>query len=103
MKNPRKWKILNGDGEYVIYKKGDVVSKKGKIYTAIRTTTVKSGSPEHGSKAGWKELTEDRIKKYTEDSNAPVDPVVGDEWYDSSSGNLYKFVDDGTSTQWVET
>jgi hypothetical protein len=100
---PRKWKSKDKNGKFIVYRRGDVVSKKGKLYSAIRTTTLQHGSPEHGKKAGWKELTENRIKNYTENSDAPVDPVVGDEWYDSSSGNLYKFVDDGTSTQWVET
>jgi len=103
MKPPLKWKIKDNDGNFFRYRRGDVVSKNGKLYAAIRTTTVESGSPEHGEKAGWKELTEERIKKYSEGTSAPINPFVGDEWYDSSSGNLYKYIDDGTSVQWVET
>lgn len=102
MKPPLKWKIKDDNGNFIIYRVGDVVSKNGKLYSAIRLTTVEQGSPEHGEKAGWKEFTEDRIKKYTENTTAPTNPMVGDEWYDTSSGVLYKFIDDGTSTQWVE-
>jgi len=99
---PLKWKIKDDDGNFIRYKRGDVVLKNGKLYNAVRATTVEEGSPEHGLKAGWEELTEERIKKYTEMSSAPLDPTVGDEWYDTSSGILYKYIDDGTSTQWVE-
>jgi hypothetical protein len=102
MKPPLKWKIKDGSGNYNVYKKGDVISKNGKLYIALRTTTVEQGSPEHGKKAGWKEFTEDRIKKYTENISAPINPFIGDEWYDTSRGILFKFIDDGTSTQWVE-
>ena len=102
MKPPLIWKIKDDGGRNVVYRKGDIVSKNGKLYAATRTTTVENGSPEHGEKAGWKEYTKDRIKKYSENSSAPVDPFVGDEWYDTSGGILFKFIDDGTSTQWVE-
>ena len=66
MKPPLKWKIKDDGGKYVVYKRGDIVSKNGKLYAAVRTTTVENGSPEHGEKAGWKEYTKDRIKKYSE-------------------------------------
>lgn len=31
----------------------------------------------------------------------PPTPVAGDMWWDSSSGNLFVYYDDGSSTQWV--
>jgi|TARA_Y100000034_G_scaffold106516_1_gene135292 hypothetical protein len=102
MTAPIKWKIKDGDGDYIKYKEGDIVSKNGKIYAALRNTDVREGSPEHGEKAGWKPYTDNRIKKYTEDSSEPINPTVGDEWYDSSKGILFKYINDGTSTQWVE-
>ena len=101
MKSPLVWKIKDDNG-IITYKKGDVVLKNGKLYSATRTTNVNSGSPEHGLKAGWEELTEERIHKYSDSSTAPLDPFVGDEWLDLTTGNLYKYVEDGTSTQWVE-
>lgn len=39
---------------------------------------------------------------YTFSSSAPVGPTPGDRWVDSDTGILYTFVDDGSSTQWVE-
>lgn len=43
-------------------------------------------------------------QKYTFDAVAPTSPppVPGDEWLDSTSGILYKFVNDGLTSAWVE-
>ena len=35
-------------------------------------------------------------------ATAPVDPGVGDLWFDSTTASLYLYYDDGSSTQWVE-
>lgn len=35
-------------------------------------------------------------------TTAPTTPTVGDLWVDSNSGIRYEWVNDGTSTQWVE-
>ena len=35
------------------------------------------------------------------DVTPPASPVDGKLWWDSTSGNLFVFYDDGTSTQWV--
>lgn len=39
---------------------------------------------------------------FTFSTTAPSTPNVGDEWVDANSGILYVWVNDGTSTQWVE-
>lgn len=39
---------------------------------------------------------------FTYASAAPVGPAIGDRWVDSDIGVLYVFVNDGTSSQWVE-
>ena len=39
---------------------------------------------------------------YTESSTPPASPAPGDHWYDLSTGILSIYVDDGTSSQWVE-
>ncbi len=38
----------------------------------------------------------------TYSATAPVDPDIGDWWYDTSTGTLYFWFDDGDSEQWVE-
>ena len=39
---------------------------------------------------------------FTYGPTAPVNPTVGDRWYDSLEGAELVYTDDGTSTQWVE-
>ncbi len=38
---------------------------------------------------------------FTYSATAPASPAPGDRWVDAVSGNLYTYVDDGTSSQWV--
>jgi hypothetical protein len=39
---------------------------------------------------------------YTSGATAPVSPAEGDEWFDTDLGLLFKYINDGDSTQWVE-
>lgn len=39
---------------------------------------------------------------FTTGTSAPASPQTGDEWLDTNSGIKYTYVDDGTSSQWVE-
>lgn len=39
---------------------------------------------------------------FTSSATPPVSPSEGDEWLDSNSGTLYKYIDDGNSLQWLE-
>jgi hypothetical protein len=52
----------------------------------------------------WAELTgsSDTGMTFIAGINPPTEPNVGDEWFDTNTGTLFKFVDDGTSSQWVE-
>lgn len=44
-----------------------------------------------------------RVYKWTTQANtAPVNAVAGDEWYDSYTDKLYKYINDGTGSQWVD-
>jgi hypothetical protein len=43
-----------------------------------------------------------RVFKNTTATSAPSSPVAGDEWYDSGTDILYKYVYDGTNYQWVD-
>lgn len=40
---------------------------------------------------------------YSYGENPPTNPNIGDRWVDSATGYEYTWLDDGTSTQWVET
>ena len=39
---------------------------------------------------------------YTASATAPGGPVVGDQWFDTTDGTLYEYIDDGDSDQWVD-
>ena len=40
--------------------------------------------------------------KVTNNSSAPGSPTEGDTWFDPDVGILYRYINDGTSSQWVE-
>jgi hypothetical protein len=39
---------------------------------------------------------------YSAQGTAPSSPNDGDEWYDTDTGDFYKYINDGTTKQWVE-
>ena len=98
---PKEFRIRDHKGQVIKYKQGDLVTKNGKNYRAIRD--VRGYSPEHGEKVGWKEVNKNRIAKFIYDSEAPKLPQEGDEWYDNDNGILFKYItnEDGNG-QWVE-
>jgi hypothetical protein len=98
----KEFRIKDGKGNVITYKKGDVVHKNGKNYRAIRNT--KGFSPEHGSKGGWSEVTNRRITKFNYNDTPPEMAFAGDEWFDSDLGKYFKYVVNATggSGQWVE-
>jgi filamentous hemagglutinin len=43
-----------------------------------------------------------RVYKYTASASAPSNAVAGDEWYATATDKLYKYINDGTTNQWVD-
>jgi hypothetical protein len=44
-----------------------------------------------------------RVYKWTTQANtAPLNAVAGDEWYNSYTDKLYKYINDGIGSQWVD-
>ena len=39
---------------------------------------------------------------YTASASAPGSPTKGDQWFDTTDGTLYEYMDDGDSFQWVD-
>ena len=39
---------------------------------------------------------------YTASATAPGSPTKGDQWFDTTDGTLYEYMDDGDSFQWVD-
>jgi hypothetical protein len=40
---------------------------------------------------------------YTASTSAPGSPSIGDQWYDTDTDILYEYLNDGTSSYWVDT
>jgi hypothetical protein len=43
-----------------------------------------------------------RVFKYTASNTAPTSPVAGDQWYYIADDILYSYINDGTTSQWVD-
>ena len=69
---------------------GNLVALTGNITT---TANVTSGNLIQGTT---------RVYKWTTGATAPTYPVAGDEWYNSSTDVLYKYIDDSVGSQWVD-
>jgi hypothetical protein len=39
---------------------------------------------------------------YTSDPTSPAFPTIGDQWYDTDTDILYEYIEDGTSSYWVD-
>lgn len=54
-----------------------------------------------GTNTSWGAVTGG--PSFTASATAPVSPVAGDRWYDTNTGSYLIYLNDGTSSQWVET
>jgi hypothetical protein len=55
----------------------------------------------NGSDYAWVEQTGGG-GGYTASASAPSSPSDGDEWWDTDNATFYKYINDGTTSQWVE-
>ena len=39
---------------------------------------------------------------FTSGTTAPASPSAGDEWFDTTTGILFKYINDGNSSQWIQ-
>lgn len=53
------------------------------------------------SVGAWQVKPSSQSPFYTRDT-PPVNPVPGDSWFNTNDGTMYVYVNDGTSSQWVE-
>ena len=69
---------------------GNLVALTGNIIT---TANVTGGNLIQGTT---------RVYKWTTGATAPTYPEAGDEWYNSSTDVLYKYINDSVGSQWVD-
>jgi hypothetical protein len=88
------YRAYDENGRLVVYNAGDVVNYNGETYVA--NYTISETSPAH---AGWSSIG-GGVRFYSA-AIPPSNANVGDEWLDVNTGKIYKYIDDGDSSQWV--
>ena len=50
----------------------------------------------------WSANSARQTTKFTTSTTAPASPIVGDQWYDSSTDIIYEYINDGVNSIWVD-
>lgn len=94
------YKTYDSSGLLIAYQKNDVVIYENKTYIAIRTVT--ETSPAHGEAGGWALISGgSRPVQFYWGQDKPDNVIIGDEWFNTTNGRVYKYLADGDSEQWV--
>jgi hypothetical protein len=56
-----------------------------------------------GTNLAWVDLQLDPIPLYTASATVPLSAKANDIWYDTVDDIVFKYIDDGTNSQWVDT
>ena len=95
-----EFKLIDENGNEIIYDKGDVVLFKGNQF--IATERISEFSPLHGERSGWKKFNSNRSINFTNSDTPPEVAHEGDHWFDSTTGRLLIYIKDVDTEQWVE-
>jgi len=79
---------------------GGVIIEAGGI-GSLANLNVIGGATIGGDVTITGNVTGGGIRKTTS-ASAPVNPVVGDQWYKSDTDTLYQYINDGTTKYWVD-
>jgi hypothetical protein len=71
------------------------------VNTATITAEVSAG-PDGNANIAFTVIGGGGGISFTSSSTAPESPSAGDEWFDTESGALFKYITDADSSQWVE-
>lgn len=82
---------------------GQLITRNGATWTVLNPGTAGNVLTTGGAGANvtWSAASGGGVQ-FTFSTAAPSTPNVGDQWVDANSGIEYQWVNDGTSTQWVE-
>ncbi|HAW82064.1 MAG TPA: hypothetical protein DCX27_21590 [Balneola sp.] len=92
------FRLNHPSGNSISYEKGDVVYHESKAYIASKR--ISGSSPTLGERVGWMSLS-DRSVLY-ESNTVPFYAKIGDEWFNTSNGILYKRIESNSVQIWVE-
>ena len=74
------------------------------LYLSSYTGNVAAGNITVSGNVAANNVLQDGVRayKYTTSNTAPADPVAGDNWWYTAGNVLYQYINDGTSSQWVD-
>jgi hypothetical protein len=94
-----KYKQYDPDGNSYVYKIGDSVEYKGKLFAAVQVNTDKIPDTKEGS-TFWKSLG--GVEGFYISETPPTNAKIGDRWWRPSTSILYTYVLENTNRFWVE-
>jgi len=92
-----EFKVSDTKGNHILYTRGDIVTYTGKTFIANKD--VSGVFPSFDKQERWYCLAGNSIFVQEE---VPIGSNKGDEWFNSSTGKLYRYLQDGSGEQWVE-
>jgi hypothetical protein len=95
----RFYELAANGTTYVGFKAGDNIPNS--VIWTLPTTDGTSGqvlSTNASSTLAWSSRV-----NYIAGTSAPASPVAGDHWYDTNNAILFVYINDGDTSQWVET
>jgi hypothetical protein len=98
MKDRGSYLAVDSKGLPVVYERLDRVTFNGSLFVARVRNTYLDGTPTNSTI--WQRQTSSL--SHSSGDNPPSSPGIGDEWYDTTAGVLFKYISDGNSEQWVE-
>lgn len=109
-----RWRAYDVNGVQITYNPGDVVifTTNSGIESTYLATKQTTRTPLSNVSGGWLPLgssgivsatggTGGRIS-FTYSSTPPASPLIADQWFDSTSGRFFIYMNDENSDQWVE-
>jgi hypothetical protein len=100
MPNAQYFIAVNPSGECKQYSKGDIVIRNNLTYIA-KNTPIPCLPPENKN-SGWEQTANPSGINFYNSSTAPTEVKEGDEWFNPSTGKLYKYIIDSDSEQWIQ-
>lgn len=94
-----KFKLYDVNGTPYLYRIGDSVTYEGKKYISIKATQTLIPGTIQG-KSAWRELSSQTSFYFQTDT--PISPAVGDEWFNPTTNIHFSFVEEGTNRFWVQ-
>jgi isocitrate lyase len=94
-----EYKQKNKNGLPIVYEVDDVVTYLSGSFIATERNTYLDGLPDQEN-SPWEPIST-KIK-HTSGPVPHLNAKEGDEWFDTGTGILFKYVGDNDSKQWVE-